>query len=40
MERGGAYFQKGDRSRALFDARKACDLGHEKGCEMVKRHRG
>ena len=40
IERGGAYLQKGDRPRALFDAQKACDLGDAKGCELVKRHQG
>jgi tetratricopeptide (TPR) repeat protein len=38
MERGGAWSRKGDRAKALFDARKACDLGDEKGCEIVKRN--
>jgi tetratricopeptide (TPR) repeat protein len=35
LERGGAYHRKGDEEAALADARKACDLGNGKGCEIV-----
>jgi tetratricopeptide (TPR) repeat protein len=34
LERGGAYNRKGDRPTALADARKACDLGTPKACEI------
>jgi tetratricopeptide (TPR) repeat protein len=37
LERGGAYHRKGDAPAALADARKACDLGNRKGCEIVGR---
>jgi len=38
MERGGAYSQKGDRSSAVADASKACELGDKKGCEISRRY--
>lgn len=38
LERGGSYFHKGDRERALADADRACRLGHPKGCEVARRY--
>jgi tetratricopeptide (TPR) repeat protein len=35
LERGGARHRKGDTVAALADARKACELGNRKGCEIV-----
>ncbi len=37
LERGGAYHRRGDASQALADARKACDLGTQKACEIGRR---
>jgi tetratricopeptide (TPR) repeat protein len=37
VERSAAYRQKGDRSAALADARQACRLGNQAGCETVDR---
>jgi tetratricopeptide (TPR) repeat protein len=40
LERGGAYHHKGDAAEALADARKACDLGLAKACNIAQRHGG
>jgi tetratricopeptide (TPR) repeat protein len=37
LERGGAYNRKGDRTAALADAKRACDLGTREACE-IKAH--
>ncbi|MBF0330141.1 MAG: tetratricopeptide repeat protein [Nitrospirae bacterium] len=34
LERGGAYFRKGDLASAVADAKRAADLGNAKGQEM------
>jgi predicted Zn-dependent protease len=39
-ERGGAHFRKGDRERALADAKMACDLGHKQACQKYREHAG
>jgi tetratricopeptide (TPR) repeat protein len=36
LERGGAYHRKGDREAGLADARRACGLGVQQGCEIVQ----
>ena len=40
LERGGAYFHKGDMAAAGADAAKACSLGNNHGCRMVERLKG
>jgi tetratricopeptide (TPR) repeat protein len=36
FNRGRLLFQKGEKEAALRDSQKACDLGHEKACQVVK----
>ena len=36
LERGGTYFRKGDLVDATADAKKACDLGNQEGCQHFK----
>ena len=38
MERGGARHRKGDEQAALEDARQACKLGEQYGCNIVKKY--
>lgn len=38
--RGGSYYRKGDRARALQDVEKACSLGEPRGCEVVGQQKG
>jgi len=38
MERGGARHRKGDEQAALDDARQACRLGDQYGCNVVKKY--
>ncbi len=40
VERGGAYYRKGDRSAALRDAKQAADLGSEEGRQLYERFGG
>lgn len=40
LARGGAYSRKGDRLRALADAREACRLGEPRACELLRRLEG
>ncbi len=40
LERATAYARKGDMEASLRDARKACDLGQSKGCEIARRLSG
>jgi tetratricopeptide (TPR) repeat protein len=37
--RGFVYSKKKEMTKALQDAEKACGLGYDAGCEMVKKHR-
>lgn len=37
FERGGAKYHKGDRTAALADARRACDLGTKEACDFLRR---
>ncbi|MCL6613893.1 MAG: tetratricopeptide repeat protein [Firmicutes bacterium] len=37
LERGGAYYHKGDLEAALRDAKKACELGDEEGCRQYQK---
>lgn len=37
IRRGFAYEDLGNKSMAISDYRKACDLGYEKGCENLQR---
>ena len=37
LERGGAYYQKGDRVAALRDTKKACESGNPDGCQQFQR---
>ena len=37
--RGRLLFQKGEKDRALADAQKACDLGYELACRVVRQLR-
>ena len=39
LERGGAYFHKGDLARALADAQEACRLGQAEGCRMYEKYK-
>ena len=36
LERGGAYYHKGDLRAALIDAKKSCELGNNEGCKRFK----
>ncbi|MFT5351617.1 MAG: tetratricopeptide (TPR) repeat protein, partial [Gammaproteobacteria bacterium] len=38
LERGGAYFRSGKIDPALKDAKRACDLGEEHGCQLVLKY--
>jgi tetratricopeptide (TPR) repeat protein len=40
LERGGAYFRKGDISLALADAKTAADLGNEEGRKVYEKYKG
>jgi tetratricopeptide (TPR) repeat protein len=36
--RGNLYLRAGDRARAISDFQRACDLGDEKGCDVLQRY--
>jgi tetratricopeptide (TPR) repeat protein len=38
VERGGAYFHKGDRASAMRDAEKSCTLGNPEGCRVFAKY--
>jgi tetratricopeptide (TPR) repeat protein len=38
--RGNLYLKTGNRELAVSDFQKACDLGDEKGCDVLKRYGG
>jgi|GEM_PF-665649 len=38
LERGGAYFRSGQKALALDDAQQACDLGENKGCQLIRKY--
>ena len=38
LERGGAYKRSGNRDFALIDAKKACDLGENPGCQLLQKY--
>jgi thiol-disulfide isomerase/thioredoxin len=40
LARGGAHSRRGDRLRALADAREACRLGEPRACELLRRLEG
>lgn len=40
LERGGAYFHKGDIAAAVADAKRAADLGNAEGQKLYDRYKG
>lgn len=40
LERGGAFFHKGDLASAVADAKRAADLGNAEGQKMYDRYKG
>lgn len=36
FSRGMIYYKKGDLGRAISDFQKACDMGIENGCKLVR----
>lgn len=40
LERGGAYFRKGDVASAVADAKRAADLGNAEGRKLYDRYKG